>query len=562
MTLGLPQLLEEFRHPEGAGPGLPLVLATGGSALLVVPLVYLTGGTHLVYAHAAYLPIILAGIALGPLASAALGLLLGLALGPWMPLDTASQTYQSAQNWGLRCLFFVLIGAVTGLLAGRLRREAEERIRLQTLNPTSHLPGRAALERRVSELQLSETQPPAWCLVILRFNTLAHLVEALGSAQIQLLWGRIVERVEQGRPDGGEAFHIHTDQIALLVPQSVEQATETAYGLVALLHPPVPAGDIPLELDATAGVTSLHGGTPAAGGDLAPVLTASLAAGQAHRLGQPVHLRPPEAALELQHRLRRLGELPQAIAERELELHYQPKVALASGRVVGAEALLRWRHPREGLLLPGSFLPLAEQTRLIAPLTWHSLEIAAATAVAWRAEGRRLELAVNLSVRTLAAPDVAQRLEALLQQHGLPPEALEIEVTESAIMDAPEEAAARLREIAALGVGVAIDDFGAGQSSLAYIARLPASTLKVDRALIRSLADSERARRVLAAIAELGAALGMATVAEGVEDERTLDYVRRAGLTQMQGFLVARPAAEADFLPWLDATPRPLPPVS
>jgi len=562
MALDNPRVWLELRRSEGTEVGLPLVLVAAISALLVVPLVYVTGGTHLVYTHAAYLPIVVTGVVIGPRFGAGLGLLLGLGLGPWMPLDTAAGIAQSPANWSLRCLFFVAIGAVTGLLAERVRGETEERLRQQTLDPDTLLPSRPALERRVTELRSTVPLSANWSLVILRLNTLVHVVEALGSEQLQGLWREVVARIRRSQPPDSEAYRVHADQIALLLPAGLEQATETAYALVARLRPPVTLGDIPLELDATAGVTMLGDPGDPEQSDLAPVLTASLAAGRAHHLGQAVHLRPPQAAAGLQHRLRRLGELPQAMAEHELELHYQPKVALGTGRVVGAEALLRWRHPREGLLLPGSFLPLAEQTRLIAPLTWHALEIAVATAAAWRAEGRRLEMAVNLSVRTLGSPEVIDRLQAALRRHDLPPEALELEVTESAIMAAPEEATSRLREIAALGVGISIDDFGAGQSSLAYIAHLPAGTLKVDRGLIRTLADSPRSRRVLAAIAELAEALGMVTVAEGVEDERTLDFVRRAGLTQMQGFLVARPAAEEDFLAWLDATPRPLPPTA
>lgn len=284
MALDLPRVWSELRRSERAGVEPPLALAAAVSALLVVPLVYVTGGTHLVYAHAAYLPIVVTGIVIGPRFGAGLGLLLGLGLGPWMPLDTAAGIAQSPANWSLRCLFFVLIGAVTGLLAERVRGETEERLRLQTLDPASHLPGRAVLERRLGELS-EAPEPLPWSLIVLRLNTLGQVMEALGSEQLQALWREVVDRIARGRPPGSEAYRVHADQIALLLPSGPEQATETAYALVSALHPPVTVGDIPLELDATTGVTTLGNSDVAVRHDVAPLLTASLAAGRAHQLG-------------------------------------------------------------------------------------------------------------------------------------------------------------------------------------------------------------------------------------------------------------------------------------
>lgn len=284
MALDLPRVWSELRRSERAGVEPPLALAAAVSALLVVPLVYVTGGTHLVYAHAAYLPIVVTGIVIGPRFGAGLGLLLGLGLGPWMPLDTAAGIAQSPANWSLRCLFFVLIGAVTGLLAERVRGETEERLRLQTLDPASHLPGRAVLERRLGELS-GAPQPGPWSLIVLRLNTLGQVMEALGSEQLQALWREVVDRIARSRPPGSEAYRVHADQIALLLPSGPEQATETAYALVSALHPPVTVGDIPLELDATSGVTTLGNSDVAVRHDVAPLLTASLAAGRAHQLG-------------------------------------------------------------------------------------------------------------------------------------------------------------------------------------------------------------------------------------------------------------------------------------
>jgi EAL domain-containing protein (putative c-di-GMP-specific phosphodiesterase class I)/GGDEF domain-containing protein len=237
----------------------------------------------------------------------------------------------------------------------------------------------------------------------------------------------------------------------------------------------------------------------------------------------------------------------------QLRLVYQPKIELATGRCIGAEALLRWRHPSLGDVSPGEFIPVIEQTSLARATTRWVLERALLQVSAWRRAGLVMQVAVNVSAVNLLEPDFCVHVLARLRAHGLPANALAIEITESALMTNRTLAAATLEALAAGGVQLAIDDFGTGYSSLAYLQSVPAKVVKIDQSFVRDLDTDERRRALVATMIKLSHDLGQVVVAEGVETAPVARFLAGAGCDQVQGYLYARPMAPEQFEEWICA---------
>nr|WP_218860044.1 EAL domain-containing protein [Petropleomorpha daqingensis] len=257
-----------------------------------------------------------------------------------------------------------------------------------------------------------------------------------------------------------------------------------------------------------------------------------------------------------------LEGLSAALAEQQLVVHYQPVISMSTGEVTSYEALLRWRHPERGLVPPVEFIPLAEDTGLIVPIGAWVLREAARQAVAWSAAaGRPIGMAVNLSPRQLADDDVVATVAAVLDETGLPPVQLTLEVTESVMVQDVDRVVDRLRTLRTLGVRIAIDDFGTGYSSLSYLRRLPADTIKIDRSFVIDLAQDGASRTLVSSIIELARSLQLDVVAEGVEDAAQRSVLQSLQCSHAQGFLFARPQpAEAQLPGQLDtavAVPAP-----
>lgn len=250
----------------------------------------------------------------------------------------------------------------------------------------------------------------------------------------------------------------------------------------------------------------------------------------------------------LLERLRLEADLRLALERDELVLHYQPQIDLGTGRVVGAEALLRWQHPQLGMVSPLRFIALAEETGLIVPIGDWVLRQACLQARRWQQDGLgELRVAVNLSARQFAQPGLSQRVAAVLQETGLQPSLLELELTESLVMSDIERAATTLDELRALGVLLSLDDFGTGHSSLAYLKRLPINTLKIDQSFVRDIVTTPEDAAIVASIISLAQNLRRGVIAEGVETTEQLSFLHRQGCSQMQGFYFSKPVPPEKF---------------
>ena len=254
------------------------------------------------------------------------------------------------------------------------------------------------------------------------------------------------------------------------------------------------------------------------------------------------HAYSAQMSLQHRHKLELLAALRRAVDHQELLLHYQPRVDLGTGRIVGVEALVRWQHPQRGMVSPAEFIPLAEESGLIEPIGSWVLRAACAQARRWHDMGiAPLHMAVNLSARQFRHKGLALEVAAVLESTGLDNGLLELELTESALMNDPQSAARIMRELKAIGVLLSIDDFGTGYSSLSYLQRFPVDNLKIDRSFVRDLPGSSDDAAIARTVIGLGQSLGMRVVAEGVENREQAAFLREQGCHEMQGFYFSRP---------------------
>jgi diguanylate cyclase len=256
-------------------------------------------------------------------------------------------------------------------------------------------------------------------------------------------------------------------------------------------------------------------------------------------------------------RLETIEQLRAAVGRRELVLHYQPKVQLATGEVLGVEALVRWQHPDHGLLTPDRFLPLAEHTGLMRLLTEHVLEEALSQLRRWRDEGRGLSIAVNVSTSNLLDAGLPEQVATKLQRHGIAPQLLTLEITESTIMADPVRAKQVVQKLHDHGVLVSVDDYGTGYSSLAYLRHLAVRELKLDRDFVKDLCHDRRASAIVRSSVDLSHSLGLQMVAEGVEDAETACRLTQIGCDVAQGYHYSRPVSATDLAAFLDDRQRP-----
>jgi diguanylate cyclase (GGDEF)-like protein len=343
---------------------------------------------------------------------------------------------------------------------------------------------------------------------------------------------------------GGDEFAVLAEDLSLV------SAVGLAKRLVSAMGPLEDEGRV-LEVGASIGVAVLDSATRV-GSDL--LRRADVAMYQAKSSGSGVHAYDRAFDTAAQQRRALIEDLQEALFRKDsgqVVVHFQPQVDVHTGVVAGAEALVRWQHPRLGLLAPDRFLTLVEDNGLMPRLTLRVMELVALHSAHWRESGHDLRVSLNLSATCLAEPMLLPSIDEVLLGSGIRPQALLLEVTETSLMTNPDEALATMRSITGRGVGLSIDDYGTGYSSLSYMNVLPASELKIDRSFTARLGHDPRTAAIVAGTAELAHRLGMRLVAEGTEDEDALRRVRELGCDLSQGYLHSRPLAPDTFRQWL-----------
>ena len=381
---------------------------------------------------------------------------------------------------------------------------------------------------------------PPTCLLLLDLDRFKDVNDTLGHAYGDFLLRDIGPRLEDALPAPHLLARLGGDEFAVILPGVCKADAALGYAerLLAALRQPFDLKGVHVEVGGSVGI-ALSGPEAEDAGTLMRHADVAMYVAKQNHSGAALY----HPGLD-QHSPRRLAirsELSGAIRDGQLCLAYQPKMAVAGRVVQGVEALVRWQHPRHGLIPPYQFVPVAELGNLIHSFTEWVVNAAIAQAGRWQAQGLDVRVAINLSARNLVDDRLPERLAATLRAHGVPAERLEIEITESAVMADPERARDVLNAVRRLGVRVTVDDFGTGYSSLAYLKRLPIQALKIDRSFVSRLLQDEDAAVIVHSTVQLAHNLGLKVVAEGVEDLETLDVLEIIGCDEAQGFFLSKP---------------------
>ena len=436
-------------------------------------------------------------------------------------------------------------------------RQVNKLIHQANHDPLTGLPNRQALhDYCAGALPKAGARGEQIVLCLLDLNRFKEINDTLGH---QVGDKALIHVAECLREPAGEcrttAYRLGGDEFAILIealsPQG--QFLETVETLLNTIRKPFDLGGIRLEVGGSLGVALF----PDHGSDSHELLRCADVAMYCAKAGiDPVRVYDARYDVHTPERLVLMQDLGAAVRDNQLLLHYQPKVNLRTGRVSGCEALLRWRHPRLGLIPPEQFIPLAEMGDLIGPLTDWVLGEALRTLRGWYARDTPLEMSVNLSPRNLLDRQCPSRLSELLGRHPVPAGSLELEITESALMDSPELALEQARKFTAMGIQLSLDDFGTGYSSLAHLKQLQPHVLKIDRSFIRDLRTNEADLVIVRSTIAMAQGLGLTVLAEGVEDQATMEALRDMGCDQAQGYHIGLPMTESNFLAWLEGKPR------
>ena len=442
------------------------------------------------------------------------------------------------------------------------RRELEEQLSHQAFHdPLTGLANRALLADRIGHAlaRISRTGRDLAVLFV-DLDDFKSVNDTLGHAPGDALLLEVSRRITSCVRPGDTVARLGGDEFAVLMEEADEPlAVAVAERLQAALHTPFPLGDAEICVTASVGIARSGADTVS---EAELLRNADVAMYQAKDSGKARYtVFRPEMHEAVVRRVALLGELRTAVDERQFELHYQPLVALTDRHIVGFEALVRWRHPVRGMVSPLEFIPLAEETGLIIPLGRWILEEATAQLAAWDLlprTGPPLTMSINVSARQLQSRDLVTTLADVLARSGVAPGRITLELTESMLLEDVTGTIARLEELKEIGVRLAIDDFGTGFSSLSYLRRFPVDTLKVDKSFVDDM-NSARGSELTRALLELGAVLGLKTVAEGIEDVGQATQLEAHGCDFGQGYMFSRPIPPAQVEALLLAGPVPSP---
>lgn len=439
-------------------------------------------------------------------------------------------------------------------LAAMVMAQIELRHAVGRLDPVSSLPNRTQFVEDLDDLARDQPGRHRVGVLIdtLELEQLSGIARALGPGCTEELVRSACGVVRRALDTKVGLYHVGVTQFAFLLHGAAVAECQAALETVlAHFERPIWCGGIPVPIPACAGLVLFQLGTHSGQDVLRMALAASHDARAADQRWAAYR-----ADTDTAHRraFTLLSDMPQALeTPDEFALVYQPRVAAGSGCCVGAEALLRWRHPRFGMVAPGEFIPLVEQTALARPVTDWVMDAALRQARVWRERGLELRVSVNVSARNLEEEDLVDRLTAAMRRHAVGPEALELEFTETALMRNGRRALQHLRDIRSLGVEIAIDDFGTGYANLSYLRRLPASTLKLDQSFIGALAASPADRTIVRTMIAMAHDLGFRVVAEGVETQEVLDLLEAWSADEVQGYFISRPLDPAALHDWIAA---------
>jgi diguanylate cyclase (GGDEF)-like protein len=477
-------------------------------------------------------------------------------------------------------MYLLLLGGIAGLYAAlfrivagasrRLRRQADT-LRRQAEELRHHaatkehqalhdhltgLPNRVLFADRISHaIRTAERSGDEVAVFVMDLDRFKEVNDTLGHHSGDLLLQELAHRLQRALRTSDTVARLGGDEFGVLLPDLVDrQAIEEVVDRIRVaVERPFHVQDLPLAIETSIGISMF----PEHGQDVDALLQKADVAMYVAKESNSTHefYDPREHEYDPK-RLTLVGELRRAIEAAELTVYYQPKADLRTGEVTGTEALVRWEHPERGLLFPDEFIPLAQHTGLIRPLTLCVMDTAMAQARAWQNRGWKLSVAVNLAARNLLDAGLPDDVYELLEKWQLEPGTVKFEITESTIMADPVRAMSVLERLHAMGTKLSIDDFGTGYSSLAYLKRLPVDAVKIDKSFVLNMDTDENDAAIVRSTIDLARNLGLNVVAEGVENEATWQTLAALGCDFAQGNYLTRPLPAPELNAWFERRPE------
>ena len=444
----------------------------------------------------------------------------------------------------------------------RMARLAAERDRMARRDPLTDLANRTGLGAAFARLRPAGDDPASpdqpLAMLLLDLNRFKYVNDALGHEVGDRLLVAVGQRLRSAVPPEATSARLGGDEFAVVTPVTTEsEARRLAEAITDAMSAPVMLDGLQVDITGSIGIAL----APRDGTDFATVMRhADVAMYLAKQRGWPVQAYRAEDDHNSPERLALLTDFRRALESGgpgEVALHYQPQVDLATDRVVGFEALLRWEHPTLGSIPPSELLRIAEHTPVMRMITQRVIDEVVAQEAKWLAAGVTLRTSLNVSIRDLHGEEILTQLSKRLAEHGVPPELIQVEVTESALTADLAQLRVTIERLAAAGVAISLDDFGTGYSSLQHLRRLPLGEIKIDRSFVAGIAHNADDAVIVRSTVDLARALGLRVVAEGVENRYTARLLAEAGCDVAQGFLYAPAMPGAAVLPWLGRHPTP-----
>jgi diguanylate cyclase (GGDEF)-like protein len=478
----------------------------------------------------------------------------------WLPYGPIARQVESETRSlyiklgvGLVLLWCTLVGVVAGA-SSRLRRQAAEKEEQALSDGLTGLPNRTMFQSLIERAMAGVgRRKKMGCVMLMDLDRFKDVNDTLGHHNGDLLLQRIGSRLHSVLRDTETVARIGGDEFAILLPEVPDRQSivPVVRRVLKVLEEPVVVGGLALQCEGSIGIAIF----PEHGQTVESVMRAADVAmymAKENRSGYEFYDARRHEHRHDAGRLALIGELRRAMDETELVLYYQPKVDLQTGLAQGVEALARWHHPERGLLSPDEFIPLAERSNLLRPMTLYLLDSALRQCNAWRTRGLEVSVAVNLSMQNLIDLRLPNDLARLLTSWRLPPGSLELEITESTIMSDHRRAMTILTRLNKMGVTLTVDDFGTGYSSLAYLQSLPVSSIKIDKSFVLKMAEDPGNATIVQSTIDLGHNLGLKVVAEGVEDADSYNKLGALGCDYAQGYFLSRPLSPDKATVWLE----------
>ena len=473
-----------------------------------------------------------------------------------LPSEIVTSRIESQRRWTYGILFlgltvlFTLLLAVLWVAARRLRRDADRHEFMASHDSLTGLPNRVHLATATEQLFGDDDSSSGGVLMLLDLDGFKDVNDSLGHSAGDDLLVDVAERLAEFAPTGSTIARLGGDEFAVVLPGAipVQRARAAARRLLVAFDRPFEVRDISVSIDASVGIAiaGLHGDTRDELLQRADIAMYAAKRGKRRITVYSDDLDPMGADV-----LAVVADLRRALEAGELRLHYQPKVNMDSRSVSSVEALVRWRHPERGLLMPAAFIPFAERAGLIGKVTLWVIDEAVRQCREWADQGHFLTVAINISQTSLLDPAISSALVAAIEAYDVPASAIEVEITESALTADLEGAAEALAALHAHGVRISIDDYGTGYSSIAHLRALPVQCIKIDRSYVAGMLEDPASTSIVRSTLDLAHELGLQVVAEGVETQVEYEALLAIGCDVAQGYFCARPMPGESIVEWM-----------